>query len=43
MGYGNEEVCCARLLSHVLDDIASSRLSTTLKKALAFRAAELSL
>ena len=30
--------CCAPILSHALDCIASSRLSATLKKALALRA-----
>ena len=43
MGYGDKEGCCARLLPQVLDGIASSRLSGTLKKALAVRAVELAL
>ena len=43
MGYRDKEECCARLSSQVLDGIASSRLSGTLKKAVAFRAVELTL
>ena len=43
MGHRDKEECCARLLSQVLDGIASSRLSGTLKKALACRAVELAL
>ena len=42
-GVRSEEGCCARLLSRVLDGIASSRLSATLKNALAFRVVELAL
>ena len=43
MDYGDKEVCCALLLSQVLDGIASCRLSASLQKALAFRAVELAL
>ena len=43
MGYGDKEECCARLLSQVLDGIASSRLSGMLQKAVACRVVELAL